>query len=280
VDLVLKGETGAGKDMVARALHDFSGRKNGPFVAVNCGALPENLVDSAFFGHERGAFTGAEAQHKGYFEAADGGTLFLDELESMPLNFQTRLLRVLENREITRLGSDKKFKLNFRVVAAVKGALDKHVKAGVLRSDLVFRLNVGALEIPALRERRQDIEQLFIHFAERAAVIHNRPVPALRDNLRAQISRYDWPGNVRELKNAAERFVIGLPLNFQTTAQDEDISIGALDEAVDDFEKAYILKALRQAGGAVGVAAELLNIPRKKLYLRMKKHKIDKNYTD
>jgi len=279
VDMVIKGETGTGKDLVARCLHDFSKRKDAPFVAVNCGALPANLVDSAFFGHERGAFTGAETKHIGYFEAANSGTLFLDELESMPISFQALLLRVLETREVTRLGSGKSQKLDFRVVAAVKGELSELVSANKLRSDLMYRLNVASLDLPSIRERPQDIELLFCRFLEAAASLHDRPVPELSASVRRKISGYHWPGNVREIKNAAERFVIGLPLMFDETAEAASfVSIQGLDEALDIFEKSKIEAALRQTKGAVGEAATLLHVPRKKLYLRMKKHGISKQF--
>lgn len=283
VDLIVRGETGSGKDVVARALHDLGPRGQGPFVAVNCAALPETLVDSAFFGHEKGAFTGADQVHVGYFEAANGGTLFLDELESMPLNFQVRLLRVLENREITRLGGSKNIKLDMRVVAAVKGELDQLVKAEKLRADLVYRLNIASIDIPPLRARKSDVELLFMHFCERAASLHQREVPQLSTPLRHNLTRYDWPGNVRELKNAAERFVIGLPLQWsKEPLQNQGAELGdlPLDDAVGAFEKSYIEQALTHHGGNVTQTAEALGVPRKKLYLRMKKYNLDKAYFD
>lgn len=283
VDLIVRGETGTGKDVVARALHDLGPRKAGPFLAVNCAALPETLVDSAFFGHERGAFTGADQVHVGYFEAANGGTLFLDELESMPLTFQVRLLRVLENREVTRLGSQKNLPLDLRVVAAVKGELDELVEESKLRADLVYRLNIASLEIPPLRARRGDIDLLFMHFCERAAALHHRNIPSLNDALRAQLNRYSWPGNVRELKNTAERFVIGMPLTFgkqePDAAQPNRVDAG-LDDAVGQFEKSYIEAAIAACDGNITQTAALLDIPRKKLYLRMKKYQIEKTDFD
>jgi two-component system C4-dicarboxylate transport response regulator DctD len=279
VDLIIKGETGTGKDLVARCLHEHSPRKDGPFVAVNCGALPASLIDSAFFGHERGAFTGAEGSHKGYFEVADGGTLFLDELESMPIAFQALLLRVLETREVTRLGSSQVIKLDFRVVAAIKGELSELVDENRLRSDLMYRLNVAALDLPDLAERKQDIEMLFSRFAEVAAVTHDRPVPDLDEKTRRLIKLHNWPGNIRELKNAAERFVIGLPFDFieRPTGRDGSPEQG-LDAALASFEKQRIQDALNQSDGVIGEAASLLCIPRKKLYLRMKKHGISKQF--
>ncbi|WP_424981454.1 sigma-54-dependent transcriptional regulator [Maritalea sp. S77] len=283
VDLIVRGETGSGKDVIARALHDLGPRGEGPFVAVNCAALPETLVDSSFFGHEKGAFTGADHAHIGYFEAADGGTLFLDELESMPLSFQVRLLRVLENREITRLGGSKNISLDLRVIAAVKGELDQLVKADKLRADLVYRLNIASIDIPPLRARKSDVELLFMHFCERAASLHQREVPALSAELRSELVRYDWPGNIRELKNAAERFVIGLPLQWlkdQAQGNAEILNGLPLDDAVDAFEKSYIEEALAHNSGNVTRTAEMLNIPRKKLYLRMKKYNLDKSFFD
>lgn len=283
VDLIVRGETGTGKDVVARALHDLGPRKAGPFVAVNCAALPETLVDSAFFGHERGAFTGADQVHVGYFEAANGGTLFLDELESMPLSFQVRLLRVLENREVTRLGGKKTLPLDLRVVAAVKGELDDLVEESKLRADLVYRLNIASLEIPPLRARRSDVELLFMHFCERAAALHHRTVPTLNDDLRAQLSRHNWPGNVRELKNTAERFVIGMPLSWSkpdSNVSQPNVVDAGLDDAVGQFEKSYIEAAIAACDGNITQTAALLEIPRKKLYLRMKKYQIEKTEID
>jgi two-component system C4-dicarboxylate transport response regulator DctD len=283
VDLIVRGETGTGKDVVARALHDLGARKAGPFVAVNCAALPETLVDSAFFGHERGAFTGADQVHVGYFEAANGGTLFLDELESMPLSFQVRLLRVLENREVTRLGGKKTLPLDLRVVAAVKGELDDLVEESKLRADLVYRLNIASLEIPPLRARRSDVELLFMHFCERAAALHHRTVPTLNDDLRAQLFRHNWPGNVRELKNTAERFVIGMPLSWSkpdSNVSQPNVVDAGLDDAVGQFEKSYIEAAIAACDGNITQTAALLEIPRKKLYLRMKKYQIEKTEID
>ncbi|MCF4097365.1 sigma-54-dependent transcriptional regulator [Maritalea mediterranea] len=283
VDLIVQGETGSGKDVVTRALHDLGPRAAGPFVAVNCAALPETLVDSAFFGHEKGAFTGADQSHVGYFEAAHGGTLFLDELESMPLNFQVRLLRVLENRETTRLGGNKNIKLDMRVIAAVKGELGQLVKAEKLRADLVFRLNIAAIDLPPLRARKNDVELLFMHFCERAAALHQCEVPRLDDKLRQNLTRYNWPGNVRELKNAAERFVIGLPLQWSADEPPSDIALLSglpLDDAVNAFEKSYIEEALARHHGNVTQTAEALSIPRKKLYLRMKKYGLSKSIFD
>ena len=279
VDLVLLGETGSGKDQVARCLHSNSNSSDGPFIAVNCGALPENLVDGAFFGHERGAFTGAEERRRGYFEQADGGTLFLDELESMPLAFQTRLLRVLETREFMRLGGDNSIRSQFRVVAAVKGDLDQLVRDGFLRADLVFRLNIASLTIPPLRERLTDIPLLFSLFVEKSALKHNKHAPTIKSGLLDQLSRYQWPGNVRELKNCAERFAIGLPISFAPSNRRETQgSFEQLDEAVNEFERQHIIEALRKTNGAIGAAADLLGVPRKKLYLRMQKHEIERQF--
>lgn len=275
IDLLVTGETGTGKDIVASCLHGFSIRKNGPFVAVNCGALPDTLVDSAFFGHERGAFTGAESRHLGYFERAHQGTLFLDELESMPLELQARLLRILETRSVERLGSNSApKKIDMRVIAAVKGDLEELVSAGRLRSDLVYRLNVASISLPPLRERKQDINLLFLHFCWQAAATHNleftEPSPRLLEKIRAQA----WPGNVRELRNFAERFVVGLSPqldNPQSTAADAS-GESNLDEALSAFERNFIAEQLEKTGGGISSAAELMEIPRKRLYLRMKKY--------
>ncbi|OEY67042.1 sigma-54-dependent transcriptional regulator [Marinobacter sp. X15-166B] len=276
IDALVIGETGTGKDVVAGCLHEFSTRRNGPFIAVNCGALPDTLVDSAFFGHERGAFTGAENRHLGYFERAHQGTLFLDELESMPLELQARLLRVLESRSIERLGSnDGPKQLDVRVIAAVKGDVNKLVAEGRLRSDLVYRLNVASISLPPLRERQPDIDLLFLHFCRLAATAHNIEFEEPTQKFLDKVRRQAWPGNVRELRNFAERFVVGLSPQLDVEQPDSSAAssnASNLDEALGAFEKRFIADQLKKTNGAISSAAELMEIPRKRLYLRMKKY--------
>ena len=210
VDILLNGGTGCGKEVVARATHEASGRR-GPFVAINCGALLETVFESELFGHEAGASTSAGKRRIGRIEHASGGTLFLDEIESMPLNLQVKLLRVLQERQLERLGSNHSITLDCRVVAASKVNLKAAADAGQFRADLLYRLNVVSLDIPPLRERREDIPLLMATFLHDAAVRYQRPLADWTPADLARWSGYDWPGNVRELKNMAERWALGLP---------------------------------------------------------------------
>src|SRR5690606_1867668 len=233
---------GAGKEVVARALHDLSPRRNGPFVAINAGALAESVVESELFGHEPGAFTGAQKRRIGKFEFANGGTLFLDEIESMSLDVQVKLLRLLQERVVERLGGNQLIPLDIRVIAATKEDLRVACEEGRFRADLYYRLNVAPLRIPPLRERGADILLLFQHLAEAAARRHGLPVRELQDSQRARLLGYPWPGNVRELQNAAERFAMGLELGLElagevTTGTSGEQSLG---ERVEAYEKALI----------------------------------------
>ncbi len=211
-DVLILGETGAGKEVVARALHDLSSRRDGPFVAINAGALAESVVESELFGHEPGAFTGAQKRRIGKFEFANGGTLFLDEIESMSLDVQVKLLRMLQERVVERLGGNQLIPLDIRIIAATKEDLRQAADQGRFRADLYYRLNVAPLRIPPLRERGDDILMLFQHFADAASQRHGLGPHALQPAQRALLLRHDWPGNVRELQNAAERFALGLEL--------------------------------------------------------------------
>ncbi len=276
VDVLLIGETGTGKEISARCLHDYSSRVKENFVAINCGALPENTLDSELFGHEKGAFTGAGTRYKGRFEQANGGTLFLDELESMKHNAQVRLLRVLQEREIYRLGGYGPVKINVRVIAAIKQNPQRLVKEGTLREDLFFRLNIASLKIPALRDRRADVLILLDYFLPLVAQQHSLPVPKIDEKTRSTLSQYSWPGNVREVRNIAERLVIGLAVDMQNEMHPEQTII-PLDDAIAAYEKRKISAALSNAHGIVGIAAQMLDIPRKRLYLRMKFHHLNKD---
>ncbi|NMG37169.1 response regulator, partial [Azoarcus sp. TTM-91] len=209
VDILINGDTGCGKEVVARAIHAASGRR-GPFVAVNCAALPETVFESEMFGHEAGAFTGATKRRIGKIEYAHGGTLFLDEVESMPLNLQVKLLRALQERSIERLGGNAPVAVDCRVVAASKADLKALSDAGGFRADLYYRLNVVTIDLPPLRERREDIPLLMAHFLREAATRFGRELPAWSAADLARWQAHDWPGNVRELKHAAERFCLGL----------------------------------------------------------------------
>ncbi|HEY9283517.1 MAG TPA: sigma-54 dependent transcriptional regulator [Pyrinomonadaceae bacterium] len=208
VTVLLSGENGTGKEIVARAIHEESTRRDAPFVAVSCAALPETLIESELFGHEKGAFTGAAAAKKGRFELADGGTLFLDEIGELSPPVQVKLLRVLQERQFERLGGTKTLTVDIRLVAATNRELEQEVAAGRFRLDLFYRLNVVPLTLPPLRERREDVPVLAAHFAAKAAGKHNRAVPALDAALLDALAEYDWPGNVRELENLIERLVV------------------------------------------------------------------------
>ena len=265
VDILINGETGTGKEVVARAIHDASGRR-GPFVAINCGALPESVFESELFGHEAGAFTGAGKRRIGRIEHASGGTLFLDEIESMPLNLQVKLLRVLQERSLERLGSNAAIPVDIRLLAASKADLKTQSEAGAFRADLYYRLNVVSLDLPPLRQRREDLPLLLAHFLQEAAQRFGLPLASWQPGDLARWSAYDWPGNVRELKNVAERWALGLPdalASLPPVAASAGVSLA---EQVDAAEKAIIENALRQAQGQVARAAELLQTPRKTLY--------------
>ena len=216
--MLILGETGAGKEVVARALHDLSSRRNGPFVAINAGALAESVVESELFGHEPGAFTGAQKRRIGKFEFANGGTLFLDEIESMSLDVQVKLLRLLQERVVERLGGNQLIPLDIRIIAATKEDLRQSADQGRFRADLYYRLNVAPLRIPPLRERGEDALMLFQHFADEASARHGLPPHELQPGQRALLLRHTWPGNVRELQNAAERFALGLELALDNNA--------------------------------------------------------------
>ncbi|PLU88398.1 MULTISPECIES: sigma-54-dependent transcriptional regulator [Pseudomonas] len=276
-DVLILGETGAGKEVVARALHDLSSRRDGPFVAINAGALAESVVESELFGHEPGAFTGAQKRRIGKFEFANGGTLFLDEIESMSLDVQVKLLRMLQERVVERLGGNQLIPLDIRIIAATKEDLRQSADQGRFRADLYYRLNVAPLRIPPLRERGDDILVLFQHFADAASERHGLPPHALQPAQRAMLLRHDWPGNVRELQNAAERFALGLELALDGQAPpaampSAPMPSGNLSEQVEQFERSLIAAELAQPHSSMRSLAEALGIPRKTLHDKLRKH--------
>mgnify|MGYP001268923886 CR=1 FL=1 len=271
-DVLLFGETGTGKEVAARALHDFGRRAKGRFVAVNCGAIPETMIESELFGHEPGAFTGARERRIGKIEHASGGTLFLDEIESMPLPAQVRLLRVLQERTIERLGSNREIPVDLRVVAATKADLAELAVRGAFREDLVYRLNVVTLRLPPLRERREDVPLLFTHFLDLAAQRQGRAAPPLDPALSERLRQQDWPGNVRELRNAAERYLLGLDEDEPQQPARGGAGLLTLEERMEAAERRIIEETLAQFSGRIGVTAEALGITRKTLYLKMKKY--------
>jgi two-component system C4-dicarboxylate transport response regulator DctD len=270
--VLINGDTGAGKELIARSLHEMSPRRDKPFIAVNCGALPEQMFESEMFGYEAGAFTGAQKRRVGKLEHASGGTLFLDEIESMPLSLQVKLLRVLQDGVLERLGSNQPVRANLRVVAAAKGDMNEHVADGTFRRDLLYRLNVVTITLPPLNERREDIVPLFEHFLLDAAVRYERPAPLITDRQRADLMQRDWPGNVRELRNAADRMVLGILDDGGATSL--DISTQSLKERTEQFERAVIAEALEHCGGAVAVAADRLQLGKATLYEKIKRYGI------
>ena len=270
VDILIHGETGTGKEVVAHALHTRSGRK-GPFVALNCGALPESVFESEMFGHKSGAFTGAEKRRIGKIEHASGGTLFLDEIESMPLALQVKLLRVLQERSIERLGSNASIPVDCRIVAATKTDLKRLSEQGGFRADLYYRLNVVTIELPPLRQRLNDIGQLMTYFLSQASQRFNREVPAWDEQDLFRWQHHDWPGNVRELKTVAERLCLGVGDGLENI-QAEAVSLASL---LDNYERSLVREALRSTRGNVAAAAERLHLPKKTLYDKLARHQLD-----
>ncbi len=276
VDVLVTGETGSGKEVVASLLHRWSRRAKGNFVALNCGALPETVIESELFGHEPGAFTGAQKKRIGRIEHSSAGTLFLDEIESMPPAIQVQMLRVLEMREVTPLGTNDVRPVDLRVVAAAKVDLGDPGQRGDFREDLYYRLNVVTLSIPPLRERRDDIPLLFGYFAERAASRFKREAPAISAAVDRHLQQHDWPGNVRELSHFAERFVLGLeatalPKPTKAPAIDAGLSLPA---RVERYEAELIRESLQQNNGDVRKTIEALGIPRKTFYDKLQRHGI------
>jgi two-component system C4-dicarboxylate transport response regulator DctD len=268
-DVLIIGETGTGKEVVARALHDYGGRADRPFVAINCGAIPESIFESEVFGHERGAFTGALARRIGKIEHADGGTVFLDEIESMPLSLQAKILRLLQERQVEPLGSNKLKPVDVRFVAATKSDLRQLAAEGGFRSDLYYRLSTVELTLAPLRRRRQDIALLFDHFVKVAAARHGVTQPVLPAAAQPALLTSDWPGNVRELKAEAERCVLGFSRLVPAAAPAAD---GSLPAQMAAYEADLIRRALAEAGGSVAAAAESLGIPRRTLAEKMARH--------
>ncbi|RLJ39910.1 sigma-54 dependent transcriptional regulator [Acidovorax sp. 106] len=277
VDVLIHGETGTGKELAARCLHDASPRSKGNFVAINCGGLPDTLFDSEMFGNEAGAFTGAGKRRIGKIEHASGGTLFLDEIESMPLAMQIKLLRVLQERVLERLGSNALIPIDCRVVAATKVDLLELCRQGKFREDLYYRLSVATVDLPPLRERREDVPLLLEHFVMGAAARHQRPVPELAAGQLHQLLGYHWPGNVRELRNVAERMVLGIAAGaapFAGAAGDAGVAAQpqALAATVEAFERTLIAEALRQQGGSLARTAEALRVPKTTLHDKIRKY--------
>lgn len=276
VDVLVLGETGTGKEVVANLLHRLGRRRDRPFVALNCGALPDSVIESELFGYEPGAFTGAQKRRVGRIEHSSGGTLFLDELESMPPSAQVKLLRVLEMREIAPLGSNALRRVDLRVVAATKVDLGDPAQRGDFREDLFYRLNVVTLRIPPLRERRRDVPLLFAQFLARAARKYGREVPALDRAVERHLIENDWPGNVRELVHFAERVALGLHGELLPARPRDDADAPSLPERLSAVEAKLIREALQESRGDVRATLERLRIPRKTFYDKLARHGIDR----
>ena len=275
-DVLIHGETGTGKELVARCLHEASARRHGNFVAINCGGLQENLFDSEIFGHEAGAYTGAAKRRIGKIEFASGGTLFLDEIESMPLPMQIKLLRVLQERTLERLGSNTTIPIDCRVIAATKDDLLELAARGGFRNDLYYRLSVATLALPALRERREDIRLLFEQFLLQAAARHQRPVPEIPAGRIQQLVGYHWPGNVRELRNVADRCVLGIESGSPPFGQAQADGPTPFAETVEAFERALISNAMRRHG-SLARTAEALVVAKTTLHDKIKKYGLDES---
>lgn len=274
VSVILYGETGTGKDLIARCLHDFGRRQKGNYVAVNCAAIPETMVESEFFGHEAGAFTSAVKARPGKLEHASGGTLFLDEIDSMPLATQGKLLRVLQERAVERLGSNQSTTIDLRAIAASKIDLHKASDEGRFRSDLYYRLSVVELAVPPLRERKEDIPLLFEYFAATAAEAHGREIRPVSAATVSTLMAQEWRGNVRELRNAAERYALGLGgIGTKTPAEELKLSLA---NQVDAFERALIERSLAESGGRIASVMERLGIPRRTLNEKMARFGLDR----
>lgn len=271
-DTLIVGPTGAGKEVVARALHDLSPRAAKPFVAINCAALPATLIESELFGHEAGAFPGAMRPRYGRFEHARGGTVLLDEIGSTPPEVQAKLLRVLQDRVITRLGSNDPVALDVRFIATSKADLAGAVAQGSFRADLLYRLNVATLRVPPLADRRQDIPVLFLQLLREAAARHGLPDRLPAPEMLADLSARDWPGNVRELRNAADRFVLGVDW-----LEPDGAAAPRLAGRVAEFERSVIAAAIAAHRGRLRPVYESLGISRKTLYEKMQKHGLDRH---
>jgi DNA-binding NtrC family response regulator len=273
--VLITGESGTGKELVARAIHHASPRRFHPLVAIHCGALTETLLESELFGHEKGAFTGAQYRKKGKFEIAEGGTVFLDEIGDISLKTQTDLLRVLQEREITRVGGNQMFKVDFRCVAATNKDLEKLIEEGKFRPDLFYRLNVFRIELPPLRERREDIPLLVDNFVRKFSLAMNKRITRVSQAAMNQLQQQPWVGNVRELENAVERAMV---VGREPELHEQDfifkspaVSNGA-GKKLEDMERAHILRVVEECGGNQSHAADILDIDRVTLYHKLKKY--------
>src|SRR6201987_166890 len=274
-NVLITGESGTGKELVARAIHAGSGRRFHPLVVIHCGALTETLLESELFGHEKGAFTGAQYRKKGKFEIAEGGTVFLDEIGDISLKTQTDLLRVLQEREIVRVGTNQSIKVDFRCIAATNKDLDKAIEEGKFRPDLFYRLNVFRIELPPLRERREDIPMLVNYFVRKFSLQMNKKITRVSPPAMNLLQQQTWSGNVRELENAVERAMV---VAQEPEIRDSDFVFRATlvpnggPKSLDEIEKAHILRTLQSVGWNQTRAAEILSIDRVTLHHKLKRY--------
>ena len=282
-NILIQGESGTGKELVARAIHLNSGRSSNPFLAINCGALPESLLESELFGHTKGSFTGAISDKKGLFRSASGGTLFLDEIGDMPMSLQVKLLRALQEHEVTPIGQAAPVKFDARIVAATNKDLESEVKGGRFREDLFYRLNVIEMSIPALRERREDIPLLVKHFVAKSARSQNAPEKPIGRDVMSALVNYNWPGNVRELENAIERAFIlsgdeidleSMPSKVRENGVRSYVSHDdeSFRPTLDEVERRYVLEILRSVAEDKAKAANILGIDLSTLYRKLKRY--------
>jgi DNA-binding NtrC family response regulator len=278
--VLVTGESGTGKEIVARAIHAASPRRHMPMVVIHCGALSEGLLESELFGHEKGAFTGAQYRKKGKFEIADGGTVFLDEISDISLKTQTDLLRVLQEKEIVRVGGTQTLKIDFRCITASNRSLAQQIKEGLFRSDLYFRLNVFTIALPSLRERQEDIPLLADHFLQKYSAAMNRPKPGLSAEAVNLLLDYDWPGNVRELENAVERALVICKDDEISSAsfpfQQEHPSIPS-ERSLKDVEQKHICRIVEESDWNLSLAARTLGIDRTTLYQKLKQYGMERS---
>ena len=274
-NVLITGESGTGKELVVRAIHAASLRRFHPLVAIHCGALTETLLESELFGHEKGAFTGAQYRKKGKFEIAEGGTVFLDEIGDISLKTQTDLLRVLQEREITRVGGNQVIKVDFRCVAATNKNLEEMIEVGSFRPDLFYRLNVFHIELPSLRERREDIPLLVEHFIHRFSLAMNKQIARISPGALEQLQQQPWMGNVRELENAVERAMVvaqDSELREQDFIYKQATTSAAAGRSLDEIERLHILRILEDCGGNQSRAADVLDIDRVTLHHKLKRY--------
>jgi len=283
--VLIRGESGTGKELVANAIHYHSHRSNGPFIKVNCSALPETVIESELFGHEKGAFTGATTQRKGRFELASGGTIFLDEIGDLSAVTQIRLLRVLQEKSFERVGGSQTIHANVRIIAATNRDLEHLIETGKFREDLYYRLNVFPIHLPPLRKRKTDILLLADHFVEKYNRLHHKTIRRISTPAIDMLMSYHWPGNVRELENSIERAVLlsrddvihghHLPPTLQTAEASGTHPQNTLEEAIANLEEEFILDALKDSRGNMSKAARQLGVTERVMGLRVKKYKID-----